>query len=151
VRLGEHKISTDIDCDFDNVCQDPVQDIAIETATKHPNYSNFKKTNDIAIIRLKTAADVTKRNVKTICLPTSANNQIGVIDEKIREKMVITGWGKIESGKASDVLMRAYVPFVKNEECSNRFADAGLPIYETYLCAGGKNKTDVNCVNIFND
>jgi Trypsin len=145
VRLGEHKISTDIDCDSDGFCQDPVQDIAIERTLKHPNYDWFKRINDIAILRLKTAADVTKRNVNTICLPTSANNQIEVIDAIAREKMAISGWGKIESGEASDVLMRANVPFVENEECFNRFARINLTVYETYLCAGGKNKTDVNC------
>lgn len=63
---------------------------------------------------------------------------------KKRRYFWFAGWGKTESGKQSDVLLKAYVPYVKNEPCVKRFAGDNIPIYETYLCAGGKNKTDVS-------
>lgn len=91
VRLGEHKLSTEQDCDANNKCSAPVQDILIEKATKHEKYSNAKKINDIAILRLATPADTTKRGVKTICLPTSADNQLDKIDESARKTMLIAG------------------------------------------------------------
>lgn len=52
------------------------------------------------------------------------------------------GWGRVESGKQSDVLMKAHVPYISNSQCIQRFAPANVRVYETYLCAGGKNKTD---------
>lgn len=48
----------------------------------------------------------------------------------------------MENGLPSDVLVKAHVPFLPNEDCVQRFKSANLKIYETYLCAGGKNKTD---------
>lgn len=76
---------------FYNSGTDPVQDIPVERTIKHPMYSSSKKTNDIALLRLRSPADTTKKNVKTICLPTEEENQIERIDEQAREKMLIAG------------------------------------------------------------
>lgn len=97
VRLGEHTISTERDCYPDptpgkvDICLDPVQDIHIENATKHPNYNSGKKINDIALLRLSSAADLTKKNVRTICLPITPESQIAQVDAKAKENMVISG------------------------------------------------------------
>lgn len=97
VRLGEHNTDSVKDCRHEDDpnealdCQDPVQDITIEKAIRHPNYDRVRKLNDIAILRLMSAADVTRNNVKTICLPTTPENQIERIDAKARNKMTITG------------------------------------------------------------
>lgn len=80
-----------MDCDYDDYCQDPVQDILIEKATMHPAFHRQAKINDIAMLRLVSAVDTSKRNVKTICLPTTADSQIDQIDEKLRSKMTISG------------------------------------------------------------
>lgn len=40
---------------------------------------------------MKLAADLTKNNVRTICLPTTPEAQINNIDKKIQEKMLISG------------------------------------------------------------
>lgn len=161
VRLGEYDIATEKDCDKDNKCLDPVQDIEIEKLIKHPKYDTRKKINDIALLKLKTAADVTKKNVRTICLPTENENQIDVLSKDVLENLgiagdicfdicvhvvqvdhIFVGWGRTESGKASNVLMRGNVPFVANSRCSERLGSLNIPVYDTYLCAGGKNKTD---------
>lgn len=34
------------------------------------------------------------------------------------------------------------MPFVSSADCSRKFAAVNLKTYDTYLCAGGKNKTD---------
>jgi secreted trypsin-like serine protease len=52
------------------------------------------------------------------------------------------GWGKVENGKKSNVLMKAYVPYITNKECAEKFASHRIEVQETYLCAGGKTKTD---------
>lgn len=95
VRLGEHDLSTQEDCNPDGTCQDPVQDIAIETAIRHKQYDSRKKINDIALLRLKAAADTTKRNVKTICLPTTEESQIDQVEKSFQENMLISGKSKL--------------------------------------------------------
>lgn len=161
VRLGEHDITTEKDCDTQNKCLDPVQDIEIQDRIKHPKYDTRKKINDIALLKLKTAADVTKKNVRTICLPTESDNQIDALGKDVLDNLGIAGdiyfdisdsdhqiecffvgWGRTESGKASNVLMRGNVPFVTNAKCAERLGSLNVPVYDTYLCAGGKNKTD---------
>ena len=58
---------------------------------RQENYSNRLKINDIALVRLMTPADITKRNVRNICVPTEANNQIDKLEAKFSEKMLIAG------------------------------------------------------------
>ncbi|CRK88224.1 CLUMA_CG002005, isoform A [Clunio marinus] len=152
IRLGEHKISTEVDCiddckgsrdkNCEPDCLDPVQDIEIEDSYRHQQYIKHLRINDIALLRLRTPADTSRNNVETICLPTESVNQIENIDENVRSKMLISGWGKVESGEASDVLLKAYVPLMDNNNCNQRFSRINVNIHDTYLCAGGFNKTD---------
>lgn len=50
------------------------------------------------------------------------------------------GWGFLENGERSDVLMKATVPLVSMNQCATLFKT--LSVYTSYLCAGGHNKTD---------
>ncbi|XP_070490271.1 CLIP domain-containing serine protease B9-like isoform X2 [Chironomus tepperi] len=142
VRLGEHTISKETDCDELGACADPVQDIAIEKKIKHPSYKRASAPkNDIAILKLVSPADTTKNNVKTICLPTTEATDIETVKSK-KTTLIITGWGKVGSGNQADVLQKAYVPYVENSDCARTFAREKIDIFPTYLCAGGHNKTD---------
>lgn len=145
VRLGEHKLSTEEDCD-ELICSDPVQDILIEKVTRHANFTSTKKFNDVALLRLKSAADVSGRFVKTICLPASPETQIESTNYVLHEMLTIVGWGKLGSNEESDVMMKASVSYVDRENCTKRFTDVNTPIYETFLCAGGKKE---NFVSVF--
>lgn len=90
VRLGEHDLSTEVDCKKKaKKCQDPVQDIEIESVFQYPRYSRTAAINDIALLRLKTPADVKKNNVRTICLPTTEENQMDTIDPD--QEFIIAG------------------------------------------------------------
>ena len=51
VRLGEHNILTDPDCEQE-YCAEPVQDFLPESIIVHKNYNKPEFKNDIAIIRL---------------------------------------------------------------------------------------------------
>ncbi|KAG5673158.1 hypothetical protein PVAND_003226 [Polypedilum vanderplanki] len=142
VRLGEHKISTIRDCDEFNSCADPVQDIKIERIIKHTKYKAANKLNDIALLKLVSPADTTKNNVKTICLPTTEDADIDKL-KALQRKFTIFGWGRIGEGdRTADVLQKAYLPYVDNQDCAIKFQAIPQPIYSTYLCAGGFNKTD---------
>lgn len=135
VRLGDHDLRTDKDCE-DESCLDPVQDIDIEKKIKHPNYNPGKKTNDIALLKLKTPADITKNNVKLVCLPAEEQNQIQRISNDARKKMTIAGWGITETGQPSDVLLKANIPYLTEADCKSKFGGI-LTYHESYLCAGG--------------
>ena len=54
VRLGEHKLSTDIDCDDGGLsCNDTPQNFEAEEVIFHPDYNKPNQfQNDIALIRL---------------------------------------------------------------------------------------------------
>lgn len=125
-----------------------MQDIPVETVVKHASYSNLNKINDIAIIRMRREA-VLNGYVKTICLPTQRRLLISNIDTSAT--MAISGWGLVETGRdMSDDLIKAIVPYITNDVCEERFKSVNVPVYSSYLCAGGNNKTDTLVV-IFND
>lgn len=62
----------------------------------------------------------------------------------ICNEFFIQGWGLVPSGIASNILLKATVPYVPNADCVEAFSSLPhVSIYPTYLCAGGlKNKTD---------
>lgn len=64
VRLGEHDILSETDCeDVDGEsCALPVQDFVVtkKDIIQHEYYSPSLKTNDIALIRLPSPADMTE-------------------------------------------------------------------------------------------
>lgn len=54
VRVGEHDVNTDPDCDDDYNCAPKVADYKIEKVIKHPNYDHPSLySNDIALIRVQ--------------------------------------------------------------------------------------------------
>lgn len=127
VRLGEHRISTERDCDDPtdpfscNRNDPPIQDIAVEEVIAHKNFQRRLKFDNIALIRLISEpifAGVT--NVEPICLPLKPDQAIYNIAAKERTApwMIICGWGGNQtSNQLSDVLMQAKVPYVDNEKC----------------------------------
>ncbi|XP_018301490.1 serine protease easter-like, partial [Mycetomoellerius zeteki] len=57
VRVGDHDISKERDCDTDSqgreiVCAERYQDFGVESFQFHPEYTRTKLQNDIALIRL---------------------------------------------------------------------------------------------------
>jgi hypothetical protein len=80
VRVGEHNITSERDCDkhgtFEEICAEKYQDIGIEKVDAHPNYSMTKLHNDIALIRLKSNIDFSPQNAKPICLPIGSAARI---------------------------------------------------------------------------
>lgn len=142
VRLGEHniKVENGEECEYvddEKKCLDPYQEIEINRSIKNSNYS--KGVNDIALIELKNPADLKMNNVETICLPLLHTNQIDQLDEKSREKMIISGWGITENNTRSDFLMKAYVPYVNVTHCKQtlKVRNIQLDIEECNFCAGG--------------
>ena len=73
VRVGEHDITTERDCDnpgtASEVCAERYQDFTIDQVIYHPQYSPVSMHDDIAIIRLNRDIDFRPKNAKPICLP----------------------------------------------------------------------------------
>lgn len=140
VRLGEHDLDKERDCDYEKgievVCADKYQEFSVESFQAHSQYHALKHTNDIALIRLNRDVDLTKNNVKPICLPTTSSNLFK------SSKGIVTGWGRTETGYRSQSLLKVRLPIVPNDECSQVYKDYGIEISEKQLCAGGKNGMD---------
>lgn len=132
VRLGEHTISTTLDCnspDDKTSCNDdnpPTQDIKVEKTIVHADYNNLRALNDIALLRLKHEPILQNiRNIQTICLPVQSHQLIENVEENgIVPEMIISGWGQTEisSTGMSDVLTHAKVPYITLEDCAARFS-----------------------------
>ncbi|KAL1378528.1 hypothetical protein pipiens_003968 [Culex pipiens pipiens] len=100
VRLGEHDILSQKDCDddYEENCALPVQDFIVtkNDIIQHQYYSPSLKTNDIALIRLPSLADLTDDHVLPICLPYGQFQDSRDIQEGAN--MTIAGWGHTEKG-----------------------------------------------------
>ncbi|XP_029723493.2 serine protease grass-like [Aedes albopictus] len=139
VRLGEHNKKTDVDCQArDEDCAGPVLDVKVEQSIIHPQYNMPKFSNDIGLIRLRHAVKF-QDHIKPICLPVTADFQ-----KMIFPRYILTGWGKTENDQLSDVLQKATLPRIDNEQCMQIFKRNQLYITLTdkQMCAGGKGFVD---------
>uniref|UniRef100_A0A1Y9H2L2 Peptidase S1 domain-containing protein n=1 Tax=Anopheles dirus TaxID=7168 RepID=A0A1Y9H2L2_9DIPT len=140
VRLGEFDLSKPIDCDKrGELCADPPQDIAVEQAITHEDYSSRRKVNDIALIRLAKNA-VLNDNVHPICLPVNA-----AMSTK-QSLYFVAGWGTTENNMPSNKLLFTKLNLLPNSECKTRLQpfERDIQLYGTQMCAMGLNLTD-NC------
>ncbi|XP_050672041.1 CLIP domain-containing serine protease HP8-like isoform X1 [Leptidea sinapis] len=137
VRVGEFRISTDADCDVSEytICDSYKQDLDVDEIIPHEGYipastNGFPPVNDIALLRVKGTIDVTRNNVKPICLPkTEILRDLTNITEEIG---LVTGWGLTETIQESDILRKVTVPIKPCKEEYRR--------YDKIICAGDINK-----------
>lgn len=86
VRLGEHDIRTDIDCNKNgDECTTHV-DVDIEVIYVHKDFNLRLMKNDIALVRLSREVEFTD-HIQPICLPSS----LASYDHK---KLYVAGWGE---------------------------------------------------------
>ncbi|KAK4881499.1 hypothetical protein RN001_004818 [Aquatica leii] len=137
VRLGEWRISTEMDCDnlANNECTDPVVDLKIERNIPHNQYNGRSGKHDIALIRLERAVRFTDY-IKPICIPAADQP-----DPPLGQKLIIAGWGQTEHGSTSDYKLRAEVPVASRNVCSQKIRNRA-PITEDQICAGGDQGKD---------
>ncbi|XP_058449068.1 serine protease grass-like [Malaya genurostris] len=139
VRLGEHNKITDIDCEGeDGDCAGPVQDVRVETTIIHPMYNNPKFRNDIGLIRLERNV-IFDDQIKPICLPITKE-----FSSILHSKYILTGWGTTENNSLSNVLLKAYLPRIENEQCEHIMKSNSLEVElsEHQFCAGGRDLKD---------
>lgn len=148
VRLGEHRISTELDCDnkIPPKCSThPVEDIGIEKIIPYKDYSKSTKNNDIALIRLARDVVVTKDkpNINTICLPIEEKQQVENVDDD-GKLLHIAGWGRTQfNEQISDVLLTANVSYLSNQKCVAEYNRRTLySIQDTQMCASSPDGAD---------
>lgn len=96
VRMGEWDLSQNPDCDEENICASPVQDIPIAEFISHEMYipSSKAQKHDIALLRLERSVTFSDW-IKPICLPVSAELKTKNFD---KEPLIVAGWGRTETG-----------------------------------------------------
>lgn len=134
VRLGEYDTDTEEDCVKDSettkVCADDPISVGVEEQIAHEEYRPLSRDQryDIALLRL--TRDVPFTNfIKPICLPS--NSTTGT-------KFYVAGWGKTEVRSASNVKLKLAVPLANQEQCDQRYSNAGVRLGHGQLCAGGQ-------------
>lgn len=143
VRLGEWKLSTDVDCIVDGTdydCADPYVDIKIQRVITHESYipTSPNQYHDIALIRLAEAIEYTEF-IRPICLPFS--DHLRKID-MTKLRFYVAGWGRTEVSARSDTLRKILVPGFDTQKCSAQYKGEHIFITSNQLCAGGINGKD---------
>ncbi|XP_055641692.1 serine protease grass-like [Toxorhynchites rutilus septentrionalis] len=149
VRLGEHTISKEIDCnnytDSSGVteldCAEPVENILIDSYIIHPQYRRTFDGDDVGLIRLDRKV-IFKDHIQPICLPISSH-----LKDVLLPEYLVAGWGLTENQDKSDVLLKAKLPRVELQDCRNKVDSAlkkrqKITISEKQVCAGGVNLVD---------
>lgn len=119
VRLGEWDIDSEHDCVFREEgyeeCSDAPLDFEPEEIIPHPGFSVDHLQNDIALIRLKTAAPWTD-TIRPVCLPTTHMDISG-------ENFTVAGWGATENGKhkknCTTIFTKFFLSFQTEKATSN--------------------------------
>merc|ERR1712243_248065 len=111
----------------------PTNRFPVEKVLVHPKWDSLNTKNDIALIKLKTSADLTKYT--PACLANTGDNFVG-------KTAWVYGWGQtaFKADFGSSVLLKLQVKVASNQECIDWSKKAfGLAAWELgtgQLCAG---------------
>ncbi|XP_058812945.1 venom protease-like [Topomyia yanbarensis] len=126
VRLGDLDLSSDSD-------GAKPEDYAIEAFIKHPNYTIRTKYDDIALIKLAVAVQLSYQ-IRPACLYQS--------EEVTEQKLIATGYGAEESfGPSVNHLLKVVLDRFSRHGCQLQYRDVvGQPltrgIVDSQICAG---------------
>uniref|UniRef100_A0A336MH57 CSON015271 protein n=1 Tax=Culicoides sonorensis TaxID=179676 RepID=A0A336MH57_CULSO len=108
VRLGMVDLSS---TDF--------QQIDVKEMVKHPAYNKNTKLNDIAILVLSQAADISDPEiVYPACLDISPDYPRG--------NVTVIGFGETENQPTSNLLLKASLSLLEKEDCTKRFSETQI-------------------------
>jgi len=163
VRLGEHKLSSDVDCGLDPnqpstgpgsdpICNDTPQDFDIEEIIFHQDYGvPHVFRNDIALLRLSGPANFSDF-VKPICLPFDHDVNENYVETTANSNpplaVKVAGWGATnERGRdPADALQKLNVPIFPGNKCVDVYKTrGGILDSQSQMCAGGEPGED-SCV-----
>lgn len=159
VRLGEHDITKDIDCEYDDeLCADPVQDIPVTECFVHESYLPESDTQefDIALLRLERPVKYSNY-IRPICLPFAEGLRTANLDGV---PLTAAGWGISETGNTTffpiylmhlefngnvyhfagrNSVLRKQISLngMPSHQCNKIYRVQNTPLGMNQLCAGG--------------
>lgn len=101
--------------------------LTVDRIIRHPAFDAVTYSHDLALLHLTeaTAAPLVK-----LADATFDHNLLAV-----RQALVV-GWGVTQDGLGADTLQRAQIPLVVTAACRQRYADYGITLAPTMICAG---------------
>merc|ERR1712055_834509 len=122
----------------------------VKNVIMHEEYNGQTKENDICLLELDGAADLSSPNIGTIQLPLEGE------EYEPGTMCTVTGWGATsEGGSLGRILQKVDIPLVSDNDC--QFAYIFNEITDSMMCAGfdegGKDSCqgdsgDLSCVEI---
>lgn len=130
VDLGENTVDNEPDCD-DAVCADPIQRITISSIESHADYNKPSFKNDIALVTLRTNAQITPW-VLPVCLPMDSSSLLSGVAE-------VAGFGLSDTRRShrKTKLQTLKVAIVDLNRCTIVF-EPSISIDDRQMCVGGK-------------
>ncbi|KAE8741045.1 Serine Protease [Frankliniella occidentalis] len=153
VRLGEHDLTSDLDCNCiggGDICAPPVVDVDVEEAVAHPEYVSGGRRNDIALVRLARPVALTDA-VAPVCLPAhlpAGQDPEDALPRRRRAyRLELTGWGRIGKGGSDseqNILFKLELRTTNHSECAAKYSELPDRIDEArQMCGIGRDGRDV--------
>lgn len=128
VKVGGHDLRTS--GEFYNV----------SAVYSHENYRNWRRYNDISLLRLSQKLDFSDPKVRPVCLPTGDLARMDLTNETTK----VIGWGTTAfGGSVAKNLMEVDVRVTSNNACNSAYdsvegSTIAYPqgITENFICAG---------------
>lgn len=99
----------------------------------HEQFDQKTLANDVALLRLSEPVNMT-RTIRPICLPNIKDWDVSIVNGSADFDGLVTGWGLTkEDGQPSKVLLQVSLPFLKVEDCRQRY-EGIIPISTKMLC-----------------
>ncbi|XP_030645947.1 chymotrypsin A-like isoform X1 [Chanos chanos] len=119
VILGEHNRASNTES---------IQTMKILRVFQHPNYNTNTMSNDVALIKLASPAQLNTR-VSPVCLAGTYDNFPAGL------KCVTSGWGRTKYyvPEGATILQQTALPLLSNTECQRYW---GSSISDVMICAG---------------
>lgn len=145
VRLGEHQLDTDPDCEnlynFQE-CADPMVNVPVESIIVHPQYNPNDQTNNIAIIRLNKSVSYTEW-ILPICLPKYLEFES---QKATNVFMTVSGFGTLDKRSKNNAKNKLSVLITSDDTCTPYFKDLNVITTDTQICASGRKYKNF-CIN----
>ncbi|XP_052866357.1 CLIP domain-containing serine protease HP8-like [Anopheles cruzii] len=130
VRLGEYNSSTENDCSLlseqGETCAPPAQDIMVDAVIIHPEYNMFRQVNNIALVQMRTPANVNGLSVLPICI-----NQQNQAEDSL---LLISSWcGSKETG-LSLIPKQYMMKRISPKDCTNLLSTYTLNLEDGIFC-----------------
>ncbi|XP_037087887.1 coagulation factor X-like [Pollicipes pollicipes] len=125
VRVGDFDLHYDTDAAH--------QDLLVDRIYLHPAYEHYRKHNDLALLRLSTAARLGPL-VRPVCLPPAGVNLTG-------QWTSLAGWGHTDfGGESSAVLQEVRLPLVDTATCEAHYRTLGNNFQQDFAPGFGDTK-----------